>query len=224
MTELTVSYTSHNTYSILNKEALTSLKPITVWFALHGMGYLSKYFINYFDALDPLANYVIAPQAPSKYYQDKKFKYVGASWLTKENTALEKENVYAYLDALWEAEKTKWKDKHVRLIFMGYSQGVSIITRWISRNKISCDVLLLHSGAIPTELGKKSFDHLPESTQVTYLYGTRDEYIDQTRETEQRLLGSKIFGNRLTIKTFDGVHEVHKKSLHELSQEVSTFS
>lgn len=219
-----VSYTSNNTYSIQNKEALDSDKNITIWLALHGMGYLSKYFIKYFDALNSETNYIIAPQAPSKYYQDKKFKYVGASWLTKENTELEKQNVYAYLDAVWHTESKKWEDKNVRFIFMGYSQGVSIITRWMSSRKISCDSLLLHSGAIPKELDTDSFSYLPESTPVTYLYGTEDEYINEARKTEQQLIGSKIFGERLRVVTFDGKHEVNTMYLKKLSKETRLIS
>lgn len=224
MMDPNVSYTSHNTYTVLNKEALNSTKTINVWLALHGMGYLSKYFIKYFSALNSETNYIIAPQAPSKYYQDKKFKYVGASWLTKENTELEKQNVYAYLDAVWHTESKKWEDNKVRFIFMGYSQGVSIITRWMLSRKISCDSLLLHSGAIPKELDTDSFSYLPESTPVTYLYGTEDEYINEARMTEQQLIGSKVFGERLHIVTFDGKHEVNTDYLEKLSLEIALIS
>ena len=64
------------------------------------MGYLSTYFINYFKQLDPETNYIVAPQAPSKYYQGSDFKHVGASWLTRVDTVAETENVLAYVDAV----------------------------------------------------------------------------------------------------------------------------
>lgn len=206
MKELSISYTNINTYSTLN--ALTK-KTKNIWFVFHGMGYLSKYFINYFKDLDPSKNYIIAPQAPSKYYQDKKFKYVGASWLTKENTALEKENILNYIDQVWKTERTKWKDQEVRIILMGYSQGVSIVTRWAASTKINCNHLLLHSGAIPQELTSQDFEHLNTSTSVTYIYGDNDEYINEARKTEQQLKGTALFGDRLQIKIFKGKHQVH---------------
>ena len=81
--EKKVIYTTSNTYSVLNN--LTE-KTKNVWIVFHGLGYLSKYFINYFSQINPEENYIIAPQAPSKYYQGRNFKHVGASWLTKENT------------------------------------------------------------------------------------------------------------------------------------------
>lgn len=206
MQENQVSYTHTNTYTTLNT---FSEKTKTVWLTFHGMGYLSKYFIKYFKDLDPEENYILAPQAASKYYQDKKFKYVGASWLTKENTELEKENVFNYLDAVWNNESPKWQDQNVRLILMGYSQGVSIVTRWMASRKIHCNYLLLHSGAIPHELKPTDFDFLSPETPVTYLYGNKDEYITEARKTEQQIKGNSLFGNRLKVEVFDGVHEVN---------------
>ena len=84
--EKTVSYTSQNTYYTLNK--LTE-KTTKIWLVCHGIGYLSPYFLEHFKKLDPERNYIIAPQAPSKYYQDKRYKYIGASWFTRLNTEME---------------------------------------------------------------------------------------------------------------------------------------
>ena len=207
MKEQRISYTHTNTYSTLNTVTSTTKR---VWVVFHGMGYLTKYFINHFDGLSPAENYIIAPQAPSKYYQDKRFKYVGASWLTKENTLLETQNVLNYLDAVWEMERQQWKNQEVELILMGYSQGVSIACRWAASRKIVCNQLLLHSGAIPHELTPTDFEYLPETTKVTYLYGDKDEYIHEASKTEQQLKGSALFGNKLHIAVFDGVHEVHR--------------
>ncbi len=214
MIEHNVSYTHTNTYSTLNSLSDTTEN---VWFVLHGMGYLTKYFIKYFEQLDPKKNFVIAPQAPSKYYQDKKFKYVGASWLTKENTETEKENVFNYLDAVWEAESAKRSLAGRKIIFMGYSQGVSIISRWMASRKIVCDYLLLHSGAIPQELTPADFNFLPATTPVTYLYGDQDEYITEARKTEQQLKGNDLFGSRLQLQVFKGKHEVYVPFINDLS-------
>ena len=76
-----ISYQSTNSYSILNRLTQDTKN---IWFVCHGMGYLSKFFIQYFKDLDPKDNYIIAPQAQSKYYIPPKFKYVGSSWLTKD--------------------------------------------------------------------------------------------------------------------------------------------
>lgn len=206
-----VSYTSKNTYSTLN--SLTE-KTKNVWIAFHGLGYLSNYFINYFKELNPEENYIIVPQAPSKYYQDKTFTHVGASWLTRVDTEMEIENVLNYVDAVFENEHIS---ETPNLIVMGYSQGVSIATRWVARRKIHCDKLILHSGGIPKELQSRDFEFLAPSVPVIYLYGNKDPYITEARKTEENLQGNRLFGNRLKIEVFDGVHEVYVDSLKKFA-------
>lgn len=208
-----VSYTTTNTYSTQN-EFTSETKH--VWLVFHGLGYLSKYFINYFSELNPAENFIIAPQAPSKYYQDKKFKYVGASWLTRENTDLEIENVLNYIDAVFEAEKPKVLPN---FIVLGYSQGVSIATRWVARRKIKCDHLILHSGAIPKELQPEDFAFMNPNTKVTYLYGNNDQYITEAKKTEQELKGSNLFGKKLEVQVFKGIHEVNKAYFKQIVDE-----
>jgi len=208
--EKKVIYNTTNTYTTLN-----SLHPNTknVWLVFHGMGYLSKYFIKYFTHLNPEENYIIAPQAPSKYYFGKDFKHVGASWLTRENTADETKNILNYVEAVFDKENLIGDHK---LIIVGYSQGVSIATRWMVKNKIQCDHLVLHSGGIPNELKPEDFSYLKKDTKVTYLYGSNDQYINEARKTEETLKGKNLFGKRLDIKVFDGIHEVNMDFLVSL--------
>jgi hypothetical protein len=48
--EKSVRYNSTNTYETLN--GFTD-KTKNVWIVFHGIGYLSKYFLKYFDELNP---------------------------------------------------------------------------------------------------------------------------------------------------------------------------
>lgn len=202
-----VTYTTTNTYHTLNE--LTE-KTKNVWMVFHGMGYLSKYFINYFSELNAEENFIIAPQAPSKYYQGNDFKHVGASWLTRENTQLETQNILKYIDAIYEKELA---ETTANLIVMGYSQGVSIATRWVASRKVQCDKLILHSGGIPNELQPNDFEFLKKDAEVIYLYGIKDQYITEARETEEKLKGTKLFQDRLNIEVFDEIHEVNRELL-----------
>lgn len=210
-----VSYQSTNTYSTLNSLTLDTQN---IWIACHGIGYLSKFFITYFDELDPKFNYIIAPQAPSKYYQTKAYKYVGASWLTKENRELETENVLNYLDALLEIEKLPANKK---FILFGFSQGVSVVTRWMAQRKIHCDHLVIHSGSIPAEFDSTSFAHLPE-LKTSIIYGTQDEYLTEEKIQSQLELAESIFPNSPEILKFEGKHVMHKESLERISKENRT--
>lgn len=199
--EKEISYTTTNSYSTLN--TLTAHTK-NVWFVCHGMGYLSRYFLNYFEKLDASENYIIAPQAQSKYYMPPKFQYVGASWLTKENTVKETENVMRYFDAVFEAEAIP-KDKH--LIVLGYSQGVSVAMRYMAKRQLQCEQLILHSGGIPKELDAEDFKFL--NAKVHLIYGTNDEYLNEDRLREELNRAFELFGNTVNIIPFEGKHEVN---------------
>ena len=154
--ERLVSYKTTNSYSTLNT---LNEKTENVWIVFHGIGYLSRYFIRLFQQLDATKNYFIAPQAPSKYYKGEDYRKVGSSWLTKENTQVDKENVMNYIDALVERENIP-KDKN--FIVLGYSQGVSIASRWVTSRKIKCDSLIFISGGFPKELQKDDVKFLED--------------------------------------------------------------
>jgi predicted esterase len=209
-----VNYTATNTYHIQNR--LTE-NTKNIWMVFHGMGYLSKYFINYFSDLNEAENFIIAPQAPSKYYQDKTFKHVGASWLTRENTKEEIQNVLRYIDAVYKAEVGEGS-LGKQLIVLGFSQGVSIAARWVASRQISCDKMILHSGGIPNELQPADFEFLNKETSVIYLYGNNDQYVTEARETEERLRASQLFQNRLEVRVFEGKHEMNRNFLREIAQ------
>jgi predicted esterase len=203
-----ISYTTTNSYSTLN-----TLNDNTknIWFVCHGMGYLSRYFLKYFENLNTSENYIIAPQAQSKYYIPPKFQFVGASWLTKENTVKETENVMRYFDAVFEAEAIP-KDKN--LIVLGYSQGVSVAMRYIAKRKLHCDQLILHSGGFPKELTAEDFKFL--KAKVHLIYGTNDEYLNEDRIREERNRAFELFGNTVNIIPFEGKHEVNVDFINRL--------
>ena len=96
--EKEIGYQTKNSYSTLNN--LTE-DTKTVWFVCHGMGYLSRYFLKYFKELNAEENYIIAPQAPSKYYIQPK-KHVGANWLTRDETKVGMRNILNYFDAIFD--------------------------------------------------------------------------------------------------------------------------
>ncbi|MBR9915126.1 MAG: esterase [Algicola sp.] len=208
-TEKEISYNIHNSYSTLN--TFTS-KTKNIWFVCHGMGYLSRYFLKYFKGLAPEENYVIAPQAQSKYYMTPKFKHVGASWLTKENTIMETENIMNYFDAIFDAEMTSQK---TNLIVFGYSQGVSVAMRYIAKRQLQCDHLILHSGGIPNELTKNDFAFFKGATSL--IYGTDDAYLTEERIHQERMKAEMLFEKQLTIIPFEGIHEVNTQLIKQFA-------
>tara|TARA_R110002049_G_scaffold12818_3_gene56964 strand:+ start:963 stop:1604 length:642 start_codon:yes stop_codon:yes gene_type:complete len=207
--EKEITYTNSNSYSTLNT---ISQETKTIWFVCHGMGYLSRYFLRYFKKLNPEENYIIAPQAPSKFYIQPKM-HVGANWLTRDDTKAGMQNILNYFDAILEAENIP---EDVNLIVFGYSQGVSVAMRYLAKRQLQCSQLVLHSGGIPKELNSKDFDFLSEDTQVKMIYGTDDEYLDEDRITKETERAESLFGNRLTVLPFDGKHVVNVDFINEL--------
>ena len=209
--EKEISYLATNSYSTLNTSSKSTKN---VWFVCHGMGYLSRYFLQYFKDIDPDQNYIIAPQAPSKYYLPPKLKHVGASWLTKENTVQETQNIMRYFDAVFEAERLHEKSP---LILLGYSQGVSVILRYIAQRKVQCSQIVLMSGGIPKELTINDFKYLDPHTKISLIYGTKDPYLDEVRLQKEKVRVRELFGHcKLQVTSFEGGHEVNTELIKNL--------
>ena len=211
VTEKNTSYQTTNSYATLN-----TLTPKTenIWVVFHGMGYLSRYFLKPFAKLDAATNYIVAPQAPSKYYLNDEYKYVGASWLTKENTRQEIQNIFSYIDSVMEAEKLLTP---TNLILFGFSQGVSIVTRWMASRKVQCKKLVMYAGSIPNELSKEDFDHLDlNQTEVRIIYGNTDKFLTPERLQLENEKTVKLFGKRANVRKFEGGHEIKIDLLKEL--------
>ncbi len=210
--EKTVSYTSLNSYTTLN---LLSKQTKNNWFICHGLGYLSRYFIKHFEYLDAQHNYIIAPQAPSKYYQGTDFKHVGASWLTKENTFLEVENITQYFNSIIKFEFGSITPQN--LIVFGFSQGVSVALRWIAMHKIYCKAIIIYAGGIPNELKNEDFEFLNSDCQVFLVYGLNDQYLNETRLFEEKQKAHLLFKDRLTEIPFEGSHEINPDIIMKLN-------
>ena len=208
--EKVVSYTSTNSYSTLNK--LTD-KTQYVWVVFHGIGYLSRYFLKYFDTLDEEEHYIIAPQAPSKFYLNNEYKHVGASWLTKEETYSSMDNLLNYLDEILAIETIP---KSCKLVVLGFSQGVSVACRWVAKRKVHCNLLVLYAGGIPNELTEADFAHMDNNTQIKILIGNADEYLNEERMKKERQKIGALFNNQAEVIIFEGGHEVKKELIKTL--------
>lgn len=197
--EKEIQYTITNTYSTLNE--LTP-KTKNVWFVCHGMDFLSRYFIKPFEILNPEENYIIAPQASSKHYLNNKFTHVGASWLTRERTQPEMENVLNNFDAIIDTENIS---EDMNLIVLGFSQGVSVASRWVARRKIPCAKLVLYAGKVPREFTNKDFNAV-EAVEI--YFGDKDEYINDEILLNEKIYLESLFKDKMKVSIFEGNHVV----------------
>ena len=200
--EKLLSFETTHPYETLNE---WTDKTNRVWLVFHGIGFLSRYFLRYFSHLDPSQNYIIAPQAPSLYYLDPNYRNVGASWLTREGTQRNMANLINYLDVLYRQESL---EKSPELILMGYSQGVSVLSRWVAARRIQCQRIILYAGKVPDELTPSDFAHLSDKTIVEFYAGDSDAYLPEAARPalEEQLSG--LFDHRLRLKYYEGGHEL----------------
>ena len=80
---------------------------------------------------------------------------------------------------------------------------------YISKRKLQCNKLIIHSGGIPKELVDENFKYMNNETEVFIVYGTKDEYLNEYRIIEETQLAKELFGNKLKIIPFEGKHVVN---------------
>ncbi len=205
-----VSFRNSKTYSTLNTLTDTTRN---VWIAFHGMGQLSRNFLRCFSGLAADENYVIAPQAPSKYYLNNSYTQVGASWLTREDIPMEIENNLTYLDAVFQAESLP---ATYNLMFFAYSQGVSIATRWMASRRISCKGLILYAGTVPDELTPSDFSYLNPETTIRFVVGDQDEFINGARRENEKDKLERLFNGKVEHLIIKGGHSLNKNIINSL--------
>lgn len=180
--------------------------------ACHGYAQLGKYFIKNFDSITNEERVVVVPEALNKFYWNGMNGRVVSSWMTKENRESEIEDYINYLNQVYEMIKVK--NKAVKIIAFGFSQGTSTISRWISQKdyKIDCERLILWSGSFPMDV---IYEPIFKTIPFQYLFGNEDEYIskDDISELEKTLNDRGI--NPEFIK-FDGGHKIYEEDLGKL--------
>jgi predicted esterase len=181
-------------------------KTETIWFVCHGQGQLAEYFIKKFEGLDPVKNFIIAPQGISKYYLNGFTGRVGASWMTKEDRLTEIDNQQTLLRAIWEQEVGEVRGK--RIIFFGFSQGVATISRFAAFSKLPFDILVLWAGGFPPDIPLGSFNHLKGHETVRYFTGHDDPYYKPEMLHTQTSLVLEAVGRAPITTFFDGGHTV----------------
>lgn len=204
-----VSYQTTKSYHTLNTFKSNTQN---VWFVCHGLGQLSRYFMNHFSNLSPDNNYIIAPQAPSKFYLSTKSGRVGACWLTKEETELEQQNILQYFENILTTEKPAQPN-----IILGFSQGVSVALRYLKHRKIDVNHILIMSGKIPEELTTEDFNFLSKHTKVWLTYGLDDPLLTDDIIQNEILKSNQLFGNRVDIIPFSGVHEINTELITKVA-------
>jgi len=185
----------------------------TIFFALHGYGYLARYFARRFESVKRNDVLIVVPEGLHRYYLDNEHKRVGASWMTKEDRLTDISDQVLYLDGLHK-ELLKKCTNAVRLLVLGFSQGTATAARWAAKSQYSVHDLILWGGALPPDLGQEEIERIANMDLTTVL-GDKDEYIDQKRsEIETNRLNS--LGLEHGMLHYAGGHDIPQEGLQKL--------
>lgn len=186
-----------------------------VWFLIHGYGQLAEEFLGNFEIIDPVKNFLVAPEALSRFYVSAKKGTVGASWMTKEDRDSEINDYLAYLDSVYNSIIPHFGGSPVKINLLGFSQGSATAGRWALISKAHFDNLIFWAGDLPDE------DQISENTgylktkKFFTVIGNGDNIINKDRFKAQSAAFSK-FGLNHSSLTFDGGHEINRDCLVEI--------
>ncbi len=193
-----------------------------VWFVLHGYGQLAPFFIRHFKALDDGTRLIVAPEALNRFYVEQTSWHgagharVGASWMTREERLSEIRDYVGYLDAVGARVLADLDRDAVRVVVLGFSQGVATAARWLAQGCIRADMAVLWAGPLPTELTPETAAPLV-SLRLVRVLGDEDEMaapeVVAAEEARSRALGLSVE----TIR-FKGGHQLDPDVLAALAR------
>jgi predicted esterase len=192
--------------------------PREVWFACHGFAQLAGRFIRHLAPLSSPTRLIVAPEALNRFYFDPVFGFhgpdakVGATWMTREDRLAEIADYVAYLDALHEMVFSRVDRAAVRLVVLGFSQGVATVVRWAALGRARPDHLVLWASTFPPELDGANAERLRSIARITVVAGDRDPETPRITSVEERSRLERL-GVHAEIVRFDGGHEIHAATL-----------
>lgn len=184
-----------------------------VWFVLHGHQQLSAYFIRHFAVLDDGTRLIVAPEGLNRFYLEPTTFHgsaqarVGATWMTREDRDAEIADYVGFLDRLYDEQFRTIDRGAVRVIVLGFSQGVATGCRWLCRGRAKAEAFVMWAGPIATELTFDTAAPLRAMT-VRRVLGNGDEMArpDYVASEDGRIAP---LGLSTDIIRFDGGHQMH---------------
>jgi len=151
-----------------------------IWFALHGYNQLAARFLRLFAGLDDGSRRLVAPEGLHRQYIDHVARRVGASWMTSEDRLTDIDDYVAYLDRLYDATlaETGVERNAVRVVAVGFSQGVHTLCRWLAFGRARIDRAVLWGATVPPDLDLAAHGEALATADLQLVVGEADEYFD----------------------------------------------
>lgn len=188
-----------------------------VWFGLHGYNQLAPRFLRPFSGLDDGTRRILAPEGLHRQYIDHATRKVGASWMTSEDRLTDIGDYVAYLDRLHAAALADLGDAaDVRVIALGFSQGVHTLCRWVAFGTARIDRAILWGATVPPDLDLAAHGGTLSNADLQLVVGEEDEYFDRAavEAHEARLRDA---GVRFRSWSYAGGHRLDGATLAALA-------
>lgn len=186
-----------------------------VWFVLHGYGQLAGDFIAEFKPIQDDSRFIVAPEALSRFYVGRNPSRVGASWMTRECRDHEINDYLAYLNqiALFVYDML---DRRIPSTVLGFSQGATTASRWVTLGRFPAKRLILWGGDIAQDLDLVEHGPMLNQLSPTFIVGDNDRYLNEERvqQEESRLKEHQI---SYELITFKGGHEIEPNVLRTIA-------
>ena len=180
-----------------------------VWICLHGYGQLAKHFISRFEFLDPELHLVIAAEGLNRFYFEGLNDRPVATWMTREDRLDEIADYILFLESL--RKKLGWdKNERIRVIYLGFSQGVTTLLRWLVDAAPRADYILLWAGGIPDDILFDRRRAYFEKISAFYFVGDVDVYLPEERV--QAILSALMYrGLNCRLVAYRGEHKIDQE-------------
>jgi predicted esterase len=190
-----------------------------VWFVLHGYGQLAPRFLRYLRPLADGTRLLIAPEGLHRYYVKRETKRVGASWMTAEDRLTDIDDYVAYLDRLYAHVFESVERESVRLVGLGFSQGVHTLCRWIAFGEPQVDRAILWGATVPPDLDLDAHGGRLSEASLQLVVGDEDHFFtpEAVRAYHDRL---GAHGVSFESVPYPGGHALDIELLHRLAGEV----
>ncbi len=184
------------------------------WFVIHGSRMRCEQMIYKFAEFDPLEHFIIAPEALHRHYLKGFGGDVVASWMTKRDRLYEIEDIASYLSLLYNQFAPQLPEECAKTV-LGFSQGGTMMFRWLHHTPVNFDYSIMYSGWVPEEIDLRESKTDLSTLPKIFTYGLQDQFINE--ETISKIEGV-INKNELdfTFEKYEGDHRVDKKQLRHL--------
>jgi predicted esterase len=192
-----------------------------VWLVCHGYGQLAQYFLRHFAPLDDGSRLLVAPEGLSRFYLGEAARShtearVGASWMTREDRLNEIRDYVSYLDAVCGRVLEGFRSD-VRLVGLGFSQGVATVSRWAAMGRTEVDALVLWGERVPPDLDLETVAGRWRGMPLVLVAGTEDPAAPPAvAEQERQRLAQ--WGIAAEVVAFQGGHQVEEDTLVEVAR------